>query len=98
VSLRRNIVEFSATQKLPAVYGVTEYMDAGGLMSYGASIFDLARQVAGYVDQIAKGAKPGDLPIRQPTKFELIVNLKTAKALALVIPPNVLVRADEVIE
>jgi putative ABC transport system substrate-binding protein len=98
VSHRKDIVDFAAKHKLPAVYGLRDYVAVGGLMSYGASIFDLARQFPIYLDLIVKGAKPGDLPIRQPTKFELVLNLRTAKALSLVIPPTVLARADEVIE
>ena len=84
--------------RLPNVSGVREYVDAGGLMSYGANYEDVFRRSAGYVDRILKGAKPGDLPIEQPTKFELVVNLKTAKALGVVIPESILVRADEVIQ
>jgi putative ABC transport system substrate-binding protein len=83
--------------RLPTVYGLRQYVDAGGLMSYGASYGDLFRRSAGYVDKILKGAKPGDLPIEQPTEFELVVNLKTAKTLGLTIPESILLRADEVI-
>jgi putative tryptophan/tyrosine transport system substrate-binding protein len=95
---RQRIVEFAATKRLPAIYEDRVFADAGGLVSYGPSVEDNCRRAATYVDKILKGAKPGDLPVEQPTKFELIVNLKTAKALDLTIPPTVLARADEVIE
>jgi putative ABC transport system substrate-binding protein len=91
------IVEFAAKNRLPAVYGGSEFVHAGGLMSYGPSHAEMFRRAAGYVDRILKGAKPADLPIEQPTKFELVVNLKTAKGLGITIPQSILLRADEVI-
>jgi putative ABC transport system substrate-binding protein len=97
-SHRKAIVEFAAAHRLPAVYATREFVDDGGLISYGSSAFDIWRRVAGYVDKILKGAKPADLPVQQPTTFELVVNLKTARALDLTVPPSILARADEVIE
>ena len=95
---RRRLVDLAAKTRLPAVYPWREAADAGGLMAYGANIADLFRRAATYVDKILKGAKPGDLPVEQPAKFEVVINLKTAKDLGLTIPPSVLARADEVIQ
>ena len=97
-SLRREIADLSAKFRLPAVYPSREWAEAGGLLSYGADRRQLYRRAAEYVDKILKGARPADLPIEQPTKFELVINLKTAKALGLTIPPSLLQRADQVIE
>jgi putative ABC transport system substrate-binding protein len=95
---RRRIVDLAAKSRLPAMYPWREAVEAGGLMAYGASGRDILRRAAIYVDKILKGAKPGDLPVEEPTKFEFVINLKTAKALDLTIPPSVLGRADEVIQ
>jgi putative tryptophan/tyrosine transport system substrate-binding protein len=95
---RRLIADYAATQRLPAMYGFRDFAEAGGLMAYGQSIADLNRRAATYVDKILKGAKPADLPIEQATKFELVINLKTAKAVGLTIPQSLLLRADQVIE
>jgi putative ABC transport system substrate-binding protein len=96
--LRARIASWAAAARLPAMYPGSEYVKAGGLMSYGVQTADLFRRAAGYVDRILKGARPADLPVEQPTKFELLVNLKAAKALGLTIPPAVLARADEIVE
>jgi len=95
---RDRIVELAARQRLPTMFGWREFVDVGGLTSYGPNVNTMLRRAAGYVDRILKGAKPADLPIEQPTKFELVINLKTAKALGLTIPQSILVRADEVIQ
>jgi len=97
-SNRTRIIALAARSRLPAVYGYREFPDAGGLMAYGPSRHDLYRRAATYVDKILKGTKPADLPVEQPTRFELVVNLKTAKALGLTIPPSILIRADQVIQ
>jgi ABC-type uncharacterized transport system substrate-binding protein len=94
----RRIVDFAAMSKLPAIYGLREFVDAGGLMAYGTDLRDLFRRSATYVHRILNGAKPGDLPVEPPAKFELAINLKTAKALGLTIPPSLLRRADYVIQ
>jgi putative tryptophan/tyrosine transport system substrate-binding protein len=94
----KRIVDFTAGQRLPSIHVAREFAAAGGLLSYGTNIPDVLRRAAGYVDKILRGAKPSDLPVEQPTKFELVINLKTAKMLGITIPPLVLTRADEVIE
>ena len=95
---RKQIFDLVNKNRLPAIYSTKEYADTGGLMSYGANFPELYRRAAIYVDKILKGAKPGDLPVEQPTKFELVINLKAAKQIGLTIPPNVLARADRVIK
>ena len=97
-SERRHLVDLAAKNRLPAVYPYREAVEAGGLMSYGPNGADMFRRAATYVDRILKGAKPGDLPVEQATKFDLVINLKTAKSLGLTIPPSLLQRADQVIE
>jgi putative ABC transport system substrate-binding protein len=98
LSQRRQIAEFAVKRRLPAVYGPGGYAEAGGLMTYGANFHDVLRRAATFVDKILKGAKPADLPIEQPTKFELVINLRTAKAIGLTIPPSLLQRADQIID
>jgi putative ABC transport system substrate-binding protein len=95
---RQRIMDFAARHRLPVICGAASFIAAGGLIVYAANFRDLVRRAAGYVDKILKGAKPEDLPVEQPTKFELVINLKTAKALGLTIPPSLLMRADQVIE
>jgi putative tryptophan/tyrosine transport system substrate-binding protein len=95
---RQRIIDFVAERHLPAIYESREFVDAGGLISYGIDLSDMERRAAYYVDKIVKGAKPADLPVEQPTKFELVINLRTAKTLGITIPPSLLSRADDVIE
>jgi putative tryptophan/tyrosine transport system substrate-binding protein len=97
-SRRRQIAELTATTRLPAIYGYQHHVEEGGLMSYGPDIPDQYRRAASYVDKILRGARPSELPVEQPTKFELVINLKSAKALGLEVPPTLVARADEVIE
>ena len=97
ISHRRQVADLAVKSRLPASYVRPEYVEDGGLMSYAPSSYDLLRRAATYVDKILKGAKPADLPVEQPTKFELIINLKAVKQIGLTIPPNVLARADRVI-
>jgi putative tryptophan/tyrosine transport system substrate-binding protein len=94
----RQIAELAARKHLPAMYALREYVETGGLIAYGADVNAVWRRAAVFVDKIMKGAKPAELPVEQPTKFELVINLKTAKALGLTIPPSLLLRADQVIE
>ena len=98
LSYRAELAEFAAKRKLPTMFGWKQYVDAGGLISYGPNLEESFRRLAVFVDKIVKGAKPADLPIEQPTKFELVINLKTAKQIGLTIPPNILARADKVIK
>ncbi len=94
----RLIAELAAKQRLPSIYAEKAYVNVGGLITYGASDYDMYHRAATFVDKIFKGAKPGDLPVEQPTKFELAINMKTAKGFGLTIPPSVLLRADQVVE
>jgi putative ABC transport system substrate-binding protein len=94
---RKTVVDLAAAHRIPAIYEFQVFVESGGLMSYGVNASEMQRRAAGYVDKILRGAKPGNLPVEQPTKFELVINLKTAKALGLTIPPSLLGRADEVI-
>jgi putative ABC transport system substrate-binding protein len=95
---RRRIVTLASEIGVPAIYENKDFVTSGGLMAYGASLVDMSRRATDYVDRILKGTKPADLPIERPTTFELVINLKTAKALGLTIPPSLLQRADQVIE
>jgi putative tryptophan/tyrosine transport system substrate-binding protein len=95
---RRRIIQLASEIRLPAIYEGADFVTAGGLMAYGASLVDMSRRAAGYIDRILKGATPADLPVEQPTKFDLVINLKTAKALGLTIPQSLLLRADQVIQ
>jgi putative ABC transport system substrate-binding protein len=95
---RRRVIQLASETGLPAIYENADFVEAGGLMAYGASLVDMSRRAAGYIDRILRSAKPADLPVEQPTKFELVINLKTAKALGVTIPQSVLARADRLIE
>ena len=92
------VVDLAARHRIPAMWGHRSFVDAGGLMSYAVNLYDQNREAAVFVDKLLKGAKPGDLPVEQPSKFELVINLKTAKALGLTIPPSLVARADQMIE
>ena len=98
VSQRERIVKFAAEQRLPAIYESSDFVEVGGLMSYGPNVLDLYRRAATYVDKILRGAKPGDLPFEQPTRFDLVLNMRAAKALGISFPESVRIRADEVIQ
>jgi putative tryptophan/tyrosine transport system substrate-binding protein len=98
LSQRLRIVEFAAEERLPAIYEVSQFVEAGGLMSYGPNVDELVRRAAIYVDKILKGAKPANLPIEQPAKFELVINLKAAKGLGITMPQSILLQMDRVIE
>jgi len=95
---RQRLVDLASTHRIPAMWNAREFVEIGGLIMYGASIYDLSRRAAVYVDRILKGSKPSELPIEQPTKFELVVNMTTGKTLGMTIPPSLLARADAVIE
>jgi putative ABC transport system substrate-binding protein len=95
---RRHIAQLAAEIRLPAIHENADFGEAGGLMAYGASLVDMSRRAAGHIDRILRGAKPSDLPVQQPPKFELVINLKTAKALGFAIPPTLLARADRLLE
>jgi putative tryptophan/tyrosine transport system substrate-binding protein len=97
-SHRQRVADFTTEQRLPSLHGLKEFTAAGGLMSYGANLIDLFRRAAGYVDKILRGANPAELPVQQPSKFELVINLKTAKTLGLTVPLTLQASADEVIE
>ena len=97
IPYRQQIVTLAAKHRLPVAYGFRDFPEAGGFMSYGVNVADLFRRAATYVDKILKGTKPADLPVEQPMKFELVINLKAANQIGLTIPPNVLARADKVI-
>ena len=98
IASRRQIAELAAKHRLPTIYATREFVDVGGLISYAANYSDLYRRAASYVDKIFKGAKAGELPVEQPTKFELVINLKAAKALGITVPYSLLARADELVE